>query len=111
MMLRIDVATRKVEDAIVLADRNPFGPMTAHEDALYLAEPRNFDSADEPFAGIERFETDTRTTRLLVTEKDLGGSVAEVAVTDRCGVAIVAGPEKDSIPPLSSGSTRRPARS
>ena len=32
------------------------------------------------------------TTALLVHEADLGGSVAEVAVTDGCGAAIVAGP-------------------
>jgi hypothetical protein len=30
---------------------------------------------------------------MLVAEHDLGGSVTEVAVTDGCGAAIVAGPE------------------
>ena len=98
MMLRIDVATRKVEDAIVLAGRNPFNTMAEHDGALFLAEPGNFDSATDPLAGIERFDTATSTTRLLVTEQDLGGSVAEVAVTDGCGVAIVGGPQKDVNP-------------
>jgi len=98
MMLRIDVATRKVEEAIVLAGRNPFNTMAEHDGALFLAEPGNFDSAAEPLAGIERFDTATSTTRLLVTEQELGGSVAEVAVTDGCGVAIVGGPQKDVNP-------------
>ncbi len=92
-MLRVDVATRKVEETIVLAGRNPFNAMAESGGALFLAEPGNFDSADEPLAGIERFDTATSTTKLLVTEHDLGGSVSEVAVTDGCGAAIVAGPQ------------------
>ena len=92
-MLRIDVATRKVEDVVVLAGRNPFNPMAESGGALFLAEPGNFDASDEPKAGIERFDTATSTTRLLVPEHELGGSVAEIAVTDGCGAAIVAGPQ------------------
>ncbi len=97
-MLRIDVATRKVEATIQLKGRNPFNTMAEHDGALFLAEPGNFDTAGEPLAGIERFDTATSTTRLLVTEQDLGGSVAEVAVTDGCGAAIVGGPQKDVNP-------------
>lgn len=97
-MLRIDVATRTVEDQIILAGRNPFNPMSESGGALFLAEPGNFNALDEPAAGIERFDTATSTTRLLVTEHDLGGSVAEIAVTDGCGVAIVAGPKQDVNP-------------
>jgi hypothetical protein len=52
----------------------------------------------ETDAGIERFDTATSTTRLFVSERDLGGSVSEVAVTDGCGVAIVAGPQRDVNP-------------
>lgn len=92
-MLRIDVATRAVEATIELEGRNPFGAMAELGSALYLAEPGNFNSAGDERAGIERFDTATSTTRLLVRETALGGSVAEVAVTDGCGVAIVAGPE------------------
>jgi hypothetical protein len=91
-MLRIDVATRKIEAAIDLAGRNPFNPMVEQGGALYLAEPGNFDAADEPLAGIERFDTKTSATKLLVAEKDLGASVAQIAVSDGCGAAIVAGP-------------------
>ncbi len=97
-MLRIDVATRKVEATIQLAGRNPFNTMAELGGALFLAEPGNFDNAGEKLAGIERFDTATSTTRLLVKEEDLGGSVAEVAVTDGCGVAIVGGPQKDVNP-------------
>jgi hypothetical protein len=63
-----------------------------------MSEPGNFDAADEAQAGIERFDTTTSTTRLLVSERELGGSVAEVAVTGGCGAAIVAGPQKDVNP-------------
>jgi hypothetical protein len=92
-MLRIDVATRVIEDKIVLVGRNPFNSMAEHAGGLFLAVPGNFDAADEPRAGIERFDAATSTTRLLVTEHDLGGSVSEVAVTDGCGAAIIAGPK------------------
>ena len=97
-MLRVDVATRKVEAVIELAGRNPFNPMAELEGALFLAEPGSFTSITEDLAGIERFDTATSTTRLLVRESALGGSVVEVAVTSGCGVAIVAGPEQDVNP-------------
>lgn len=91
-MLVIDVVTRRVEQAVPLAGRNPFGRMSAAEGALFLAEPGSFDSADDALAGIERFDTATRTTRLVVGERDLGGSAAQVAVDGECGAAIVADP-------------------
>lgn len=91
-MLRLDVATRAVEATIELAGRNPFNAMAELDGALFLSEPGSFDLADEELAGIERFDTATSTTQLLVRERDLGGSVAEVAVTAGCGVAIVMGP-------------------
>jgi hypothetical protein len=97
-MLRIDVATRTIEATIDLEGRNPFNPMSELGSGLFLAEPGNFDAADEELAGIERFDTATSTSRLLVHERDLGGSVAEVAVTDGCGAAIIAGPQKDVNP-------------
>jgi len=89
-MLRIDVATARVEATIVLAGRNPFGMSEDAAGMLWLAEPGNFDDATEPLAGVERFDTSTSTTSLVVHEADLGGSVAEVAVTGGCGVAIAA---------------------
>lgn len=98
MMLRIDVATHVVEAAIELAGRNPFNAMAEHDGGLFLAAPGSFDALAEPGAGVERFDSATSTTKLLTTEADLGGSVAEVAVTNDCGVAIVAGPEHDVNP-------------
>jgi hypothetical protein len=88
-MLRIDVATRAVETHLVLAGRNPF-TVTADGATLWLAEPGNFDDAAEPQAGVERFDTATSTSALVVREADLGGSVAEVAVAGGCAAAIVA---------------------
>ncbi len=97
-MLRIDVATRKAEAVFDLQGRNPFNPMSEVAGVLFMAEPGNFDAADDELAGIERFDTATSTSRLVVRERDLGGSVAEIAVTDGCGAAIIAGPEKDVNP-------------
>lgn len=97
-MLRLDVATRAVEAVIELEGRNPFNPMAVHGSALFLAEAGNFDAADDARAGIERFDTATSTTRLLVRESDLGASVTEVAITEGCGAAIVAGPREGANP-------------
>src|SRR5262249_33073027 len=88
-ILRLDVATAAVEGIVPLEGRNPFG-LAPHGGAFYLAEPGDFSTADDPLAGIERFDPQTSTTRLLVREADLGGSVAETAIADGCGVAIVA---------------------
>lgn len=87
-MLRIDVASAHIEDAILLAGRNPYS-MTQDGAVLWLSEPGNWNDATEPDAGIERFDTSTSTTALVVPEARLGGSVGQVAVSGSCGVAIV----------------------
>ena len=97
-MLRVDVATRTPEATIELAGRNPFNAMAQLGAALYLAEPNSFERIDDEFGGIERFDTETSTTRMLVPEKDIGASVLEVAVTKGCGAALVAGPEPNVNP-------------
>ncbi len=97
-MLRIDIATRSVDGVFDLEGRNPFNPMSELAGALFMAEPGNFDDDGEELAGIERFDTATSTSRLVVRERDLGGSVSEIAVTDGCGAAIIAGPQKDVNP-------------
>lgn len=89
-MLRIDVGTRTVEARIDLAGHNPFNPMAVLDGALFLSEPGNYDSVTEPTAGIERFDTATSTTRLLIGEEKIGASVVQVAVSKGCGAAIVA---------------------
>ncbi len=90
-MLRVDVATRTVEAAIDLEGKNPFNAMSELDGALFIAAPGDFSRADDELAGVERFDTKTSTSRLLVRESALGGSVAEVAVARGCGAAIVAG--------------------
>ncbi len=100
-MLRVDVATGVVETHVELVGRNPFGmALDGDGAALWLAEPGDFDSATDALAGVERFDTATSTTALVAREADLGGSVAEVAVSGGCGVAIVA----DATPNVNSTS-------
>src|SRR5208282_1485650 len=97
-----DTATQTVDEQWTLAGWNPFGLMVELNGVLWLAEPRNFNAINEPFAGVERFDTQAGTTALLVTETELGGSVAEVAVTAGCGVAIVADPSAKNLTALVS---------
>jgi hypothetical protein len=92
-MLRVDVATRTVEAVVDLAGRNPFNVMAELDGSLFLAEPGNFDTVDEDEAGIERFDARSSIARILVSERQLGASVTEVAVTRGCGAAIIASPE------------------
>lgn len=92
-MAIVDLATRAVVGAPQLPGRNPFGAMYETPDhALWIAAPGNFDQASEPDAGLVRFDTQTDTATLIVSEKALGGSAVEVVVDDasRCAVAIVA---------------------
>jgi hypothetical protein len=89
-MLRIDVATMTIEDEIVLAGRDPFNTMAEHAGAFFLGAPGNFDALGEDKAGIERFDPIAFSSKLLVPEKELGGSVTALAITQGCGAAIVA---------------------
>lgn len=93
-MLRVDVATATVEAQVELAGRNPF-TVTLDGSDLWIAEPGNFDDAAEAQAGIERFDTSTSTGVLVAHEAELGGSVAEIAVSGGCGAAIVADPTRN----------------
>jgi hypothetical protein len=90
MVVRIDAKTRSVDGQVMLAGKNPFNLPVLHGNALYYAEPGNFDDASESAAGIERLDPQAMTSSLLVSEKDLGGSVVAIAITDGCGAAIVA---------------------
>jgi hypothetical protein len=91
-IVRIDVATRTVEAAMLLQGRDPFGAIAENAGAFFLAAPGSFDIADEKDAGIERFDPVTFTTTYLLGETELGASATEVAVNGSCGVAIVADP-------------------
>lgn len=94
-MAIVDVASRTLLGTVPLAGRNPFGPIAeTAAGLLFLAAPGNFDQSAEPDAGIERFDTRTETTALVLTERALGGSAVEVAVDDAgaCAVALLADP-------------------
>ncbi len=97
-LLEIDPAARAVVASHPLLGKNPFGATLAHEGALWLAAPGDFDLGDEAAAGVERFDPESRTSTLVVRERDLGASVVQVAISGGCGAAIVAGPIKDVNP-------------
>lgn len=90
-MLRIDLVSGAA-DHVELVGRDPFGTMDAVNGVFYLAAPGNFDAADEATAGVERFDPVSFTSKLLASESDLGGSVARLAISEKCGAAIVADP-------------------
>jgi hypothetical protein len=90
MVVRIDAKTRSVDGQVTLAGKNPFNLPVVHGGALYYAEPGNFDDMSEAAAGVERLDPQAMTSALLVSEKDLGGSVVMIAIADGCGAAIVA---------------------
>lgn len=90
MIVHVDVATRTVGATLQLVARDPFGPMVPFDGAFWLAAPGSFGAVDEEEAGIERFDPASFTSRLVVREKDLGGSVVAVALDGGCGAAIVA---------------------
>ncbi|MEI7893267.1 MAG: hypothetical protein WCI05_09250 [Myxococcales bacterium] len=90
LVVRLDVATEKVDGELELEGRNPFGGLREFGGVFFLATPGNFDVSEESHAGIERMDPVALTSRVIASEQALGGSVAEVAVTDHCGAAIVA---------------------
>jgi len=101
-LVRIDVATGKVDDLLTLKGQNPFGLMVEYDDKLYLAEPGSFYKADETNAGIEVVDLATFTSDLLVKESDIGASVAQVSITHGCATAIVADPSENNYTSLIS---------
>ena len=90
LILPIDVTTGVAETPIPLQGRNPFGLFVPYDGKLWMAEPGSFYVSNEPLAGIEVFDPQTSTSQLLVHEADLGGSIAQVAITAGCGAAIIA---------------------
>jgi hypothetical protein len=90
-MVAIDTDTHAVVSTITLAGRNPLGLMKETNGILWLADAGSPYVATETDAGVEMFDTASMTSSLLLSESDLGGSVAEVAVTSdgSCGAAIL----------------------
>ena len=98
LLVRFDTKTRTADDTFELAGWNPFGQIQIVHDLLLLSMAGNVGLADEPNAGIELYDPARNVSRLVATELDLGGSLAQVAVQDECGAAIVFGPEQDVNP-------------
>jgi hypothetical protein len=95
-LARIDLETGAVEDVLTLAGRNPLGLLVQLGNQLYLADAGTWCTAGEcpsgqPDTGVERVDTASFTSKLLVTGDELGGHATEVAVTASCGAVIVAG--------------------
>jgi len=100
-LARIDLETGAVEDVLTLAGRNPLSLMVQLGNQLYLADAGTWCTAGEcssgqPDAGIERVDTASFTSKLLVTGDELGGHATELAVTTNCGAVIVAGDLPDT---------------
>lgn len=99
LLVRFDVASRRADATFELTGWNPLGQIELTTSGmLLLAMAGNTYAVDEPNAGIELYDPITNVSRLIVDERALGGSVAQVAVQDTCGAAIVFGPEPDVNP-------------
>lgn len=97
-VLEIDTLARRVAAEHPLVARNPYGPSLVQGGVLVMASPGSFDRVDEPAAGVETFDPVSQKSELVVSERDLGGSVVEARVTGSCVVAIVAGATPDVNP-------------
>jgi hypothetical protein len=97
-LLEIDTLSRRVIAEHPLRARNPYGPALLQSGVLVMASPGSFDRVDEDDAGVETFDPVSRESKLVVSERLLGGSVVEARLTGRCVVAIVAGAVPDVNP-------------
>ncbi len=97
-LLEIDTLSRRMVAEHPLVARNPYGPSLVQDGVLVMASPGSFDHVDEPDAGVETFDPISQESKLVVSERDLGGSVVEARVTGSCVVAIVAGAARDVNP-------------
>ncbi len=91
-LVEIDPSQRIVTRDRPLAGRNPFGPFVRNGESLFVATLGSVRYDDEIDAGIVRIDPNTLDSRLLASERALGGSVGAVAFSGGCGAAIVLGP-------------------
>lgn len=98
LLVRFDATSRAVDATFELAGWNPFGQIEKVGDLLLLAMAGNTQVGDEQNAGIEVYDPTANTSRLITRERELGGSVAQIAVSGTCGAAIVFGPQPDVNP-------------
>lgn len=94
LLVRFDTTTRTADATFELAGWNPFGQIQVVRDLLLFSMAGNVGVGDETNAGIELYDPARNVSRIIATERDLGGSLSQVAVQDECGAAIVFGPEQ-----------------
>ena len=93
LLVRFDAATHAADLQHELIGWNPFGQATVVGPLLLFTMAGFIDAADETSAGLELYDPARNASRLVITERDLGGSLSQVAVQGSCGAAIVFGPE------------------
>jgi hypothetical protein len=86
----LDTTSLAVVSTVTLAGRNPFGLMVEAAGMFWLADMGDIGTASEPDAGIEVFDTQALTSKLVLTKTQLGASPVEVRIDGTCGVAILA---------------------
>lgn len=97
-LLEIDTLSRRVIAEHPLRARNPYGPSLLQSGVLVMASPGSFDRVDEDDAGVETLDPISGESKLVVSERLIGGSVVEARLTGACVVAIVAGAVPDVNP-------------
>ncbi len=86
----LDTTSLTVVTTVTLAGQNPLGLMVEESGKLWLADSGNIASPPQATQGVEVFDTQTSTSKLLLSGTTLGGAVVEVASNGTCGAAIVA---------------------
>ena len=95
-IVRIDLASGRIEAAAILEGRNPFA--MAHSPTtgmIYIACSEFFDLAS-PYGGIEIFDPATMRTERLLADEGLGGWMGDLEVTGPFGFVVVGSPDYSS---------------
>lgn len=100
MIAVVDAKSREVSGSFELIGQNPFGRMVPMQSdptggTVAIATPGSFSDAGCASCGAELVDLAARTSRQILREQELGGSVSQVLVASETeGYAIVAGPEE-----------------
>jgi DNA-binding beta-propeller fold protein YncE len=86
----LDTTSRTVLTTVTLAGQNPLGLMVEESGKFWLADSGNIADPPQPTQGVEVFDTQASTSKLLLSGTTLGGAVVEVSSNGACGAAIVA---------------------
>jgi len=98
LIVVLDVASRSVVGTIPLGGRSPFGRLVPDPNdgsVFYATVPGTFDSIDER-DGIERIDTRTQSSELVIGEAALGGSPSEIAIASATEAYAIIAIEADS---------------